>query len=97
MSNGLERLGRWVAVHRRLVVVVWMVGVLSLVGLNRVGGGDAIDDFRVPGVESQAAVDLLQERFPERAGATAMVVFHVDEGAITDAALRKRSPRPSMR
>ena len=86
MSNGLERLGRWVAVHRRLVVVVWLVGVLSLVGINRVGGGDAIDDFRVPGVESQAAVDLLEERFPQRAGATAMVVFHVEEGAITDPA-----------
>jgi len=77
MSKWLERLGRWVAVHRRLVVVLWLVGVAGVVGIDRVAGGEAVDDFQVPGVESQAAVDLLEERFPERAGATAMVVFHV--------------------
>ncbi|MCB0987580.1 MAG: MMPL family transporter [Acidimicrobiales bacterium] len=84
MSNGLYRLGRWVAAHHRLVLVAWVVGVLGLVGLNRAMGGDAVDDFRVPGVESQAAVDLLEERFPERAGATAMIVFNVAEGSVTD-------------
>ena len=69
MSNMLERLGRWVAVHHRLVLVVWVVGLVALIGSNRISGGDAIDDFQVPGVESQAAVDLLEERFPQRARA----------------------------
>ena len=86
MSNGLYRLGRWVAVHRPLVVALWLVVALGLVAANQLGGGDAIDDFRVPGVESQAALDLLEERFPERAGATAMVVFHTTDGAVTDPA-----------
>ena len=84
MSNVLYRLGRRVAVHHRLVVGLWVVGVLAMVGLNQIGGSDAVDDFRVPGVESQAAIDVLEAQFPERAGATAMVVFHVDEGAVTD-------------
>ena len=84
MSNALLRLGRWVAVHRRVVAAAWLVAVLALVALNRIGGGEAVDDFEVPGVESQAAVDLLEERFPERAGATAMVVFHTTDGAITE-------------
>jgi putative drug exporter of the RND superfamily len=84
MSNVLERMGRWVAVHHRVVVAAWVIGVVLLLAGDRYGGGEAIDDFRVPGVESQATVDLLEERFPERAGATAMVVFHVGEGAITD-------------
>ena len=90
MSNGLYRLGRWIAAHHRLVLVAWVVAVLGLVGLNRVAGGDAVDDFRVPGVESQAAVDLLEQRFPERAGATAMVVFHVDDGTVNDPATADR-------
>jgi RND superfamily putative drug exporter len=85
MSNGLFRLGRWVAVHRRLVVVVWLAVVLGLVAAARVGGGGTVDDFEVPGVESQEAIDLLEDRFPERSGATAMVVFHVGDGAITSA------------
>ena len=86
MSNGLYRLGRWIAVHHRLVVVLWVVGLVAVVGMDRAAGGDPVDDFQVPGVESQAAVDLLEERFPERAGATAMVVFHTPEGAVTDSA-----------
>jgi RND superfamily putative drug exporter len=85
MSNGLFRLGRWVAVHRRLVVMVWLAVVVGLVGADRVGGGGTVDDFEVPGVESQEAIDLLEERFPERSGATATVVFHVPDGGITAA------------
>jgi RND superfamily putative drug exporter len=84
MSNALDRLGRWVAEHPRVVAVAWLVGVLALVAVNRIGGGEAVDDFQVPGVESQQAIDLLEERFPERAGATAMVVFHVSDGAISE-------------
>ncbi len=83
MSNGLLSLGRWVAVHRRLVVLVWLVVVIGLVAADRVAGGGTVDDFQVPGVESQEAIDLLDERFPERSGATAMVVFHVPDGRIT--------------
>jgi len=84
MSNGLYRLGRWIAAHHRLVLALWVVGAVAVIGLDRVAGGDPVDDFQVPGVESQAAIDLLEERFPERAGATAMVVFHTPEGSVTD-------------
>lgn len=84
MSNVLFRLGRWVAEHRRLVVLVWLAVVIGLVAANRVAGGGTVDDFEVPGVESQQAIDLLDERFPERSGATAMVVFHAPDGGITD-------------
>jgi RND superfamily putative drug exporter len=84
MSNGLFRLGRWVAEHRRVVVLVWLAVVIGLVAANRAAGGGTVDNFEVPGVESQQAIDLLDERFPERSGATAMVVFHVPAGGITD-------------
>ncbi|HSP27363.1 MAG TPA: MMPL family transporter [Ilumatobacteraceae bacterium] len=84
MSNGLFRLGHWVAVHRRLVVVLWLAVVVGFVAADRVAGGGTVDDFEVPGVESQQTIDLLEERFPERSGATAMVVFHVPDGEITE-------------
>ncbi len=86
MSNLLYRLGRSVARRRRLVVVVWIAVALLMVGINRTGGGGTVDNFEVPGVESQQAVDLLKERFPERAGATAMVVFHTSQGSVADPA-----------
>ena len=61
-----------------------MVAVAIVLG-NRFGGGGTVDNFEVPGVESQQAVDLLKEQFPQRSGATAMVVFHADSGSVTDA------------
>jgi len=84
MSNWLNRLGRFVAIRRWLVVVGWIVIAVVIVMTDRVGGGGTVDNFEVPGVESQQAVDLLKDRFPERAGATAVVVFHATDGPLTD-------------
>ncbi len=84
MSSRLHRLGVFAARHRRAVVVSWILVALVLVGANRTLGASTIDDFTVPGVESQQALDVLDARFPERAGATAMVVFHTPDGSVTD-------------
>ncbi len=84
MSNLLDRLGRWVADHHRAVLALWIVGILLVGGAARFAGGEPVDDFSVPGVESQQALDLLAERFPERSGATATVVFHTEHGPVTD-------------
>jgi RND superfamily putative drug exporter len=45
----------------------------------------------MPGTEAQQAYDLLEERFPEMSadGATARVVFRVEDGRITDPAAKK--------
>ena len=68
MSNWLHRIGSFSARHRRSVVVIWIAAVAAVVLLSRTVGGEAVDNFEVPGVESQAAADLLEARFPERAG-----------------------------
>ncbi len=84
MSNWLYRLGRFAAHRRVLVVAAWIVIALGAVVVDRTVGGGTVDNFEVPGVESQQAVDLLKEKFPERAGATAMVVFHTPDGSVVD-------------
>ncbi len=86
MSNWLYRLGRFAAARRRWVVAVWIVGAVFMVGVDRAGGGATVDNFEVPGVESQQAIDLLKDRFPQRSGATAMVVFHTPDAPVTDPA-----------
>ncbi|MEA2001770.1 MAG: MMPL family transporter [Actinomycetota bacterium] len=86
MSAFLFRLGRFSARRRLAVLVMWAAAFATLVGTNVLVGGEAVDNFEVPGVESQDAIDLLEERFPQRAGATAMVVFHTEDGQITDEA-----------
>lgn len=86
MSDWLYRLGRRSAHHHWVVVALWVAVGLGAVGLNAIVGSSTVDNFEVPGVESQAAVDLLKERFPERAGATAMVVFHTEAVRVDDPA-----------
>ncbi|MFZ1307709.1 MAG: hypothetical protein WAR60_00955, partial [Candidatus Microthrix parvicella] len=84
MSTWLYRIGRFADRRRFWVIGAWLILAVTAVGINRVGGGGTVDNFEVPGVESQAAIDLLKARFPERAGATAMLVFHVSDGVVTD-------------
>jgi len=84
MSSWLYRLGRLAAARRGLVVAAWVVVAILIIVVDRTGGGGTVDNFEVPGVESQAAVDLLKAQFPERSGATAMVVFHTTGGEVTD-------------
>ncbi len=86
MSNWLYRLGRFSAVRRWLVLAAWIVFAVAMVAVDRTAGGGTIDNFEVPGVESQQAIDLLKAQFPERSGATAMVVFHTTKGTVTDPA-----------
>jgi RND superfamily putative drug exporter len=80
-------LGRWggIAVLRWRRVAAGTATVLAVLAALTVSFGGAYDDtFTVPGSDSQAAYDLLAERFPDAAGDTATVVFAVADGLITD-------------
>jgi RND superfamily putative drug exporter len=84
MSLALYRLGRFAVRRRRLVVGCWLIGVVLVMVLAKSLGGATSDEFKVSGVESQTAYDLLRSRFPEAAGASAQVVFHTPEGTTVD-------------
>jgi RND superfamily putative drug exporter len=86
MSNWLYRVGKFSARNRRWVVIAWLLVAVVAVGMDRTLDAGTVDNFEVPGVESQEAIDLLDEQFPERSGATAMVVFHTEDGMVTDTA-----------
>ena len=85
MSAFLFRLGRNCARHPFRVIGVWLVVAASVVALQRTLGGKFNDSFRVPGVESQHAVDVLKERFPSQGGLGARIVFHTNTGRLDDA------------
>ena len=82
MATTLYRLGRFAFRHRGIVIAIW----LALLGMGVVGAatlsGPTATGFTVPGTESQRAVDLLQERFPQMSadGATARVVLQAPTG-----------------
>ncbi|UGQ13724.1 MMPL family transporter [Yinghuangia sp. ASG 101] len=82
MATFLYRLGCGAFRRRGWVVLVWL-GVLAAVLVGASGAsGPSDEEFSMPGIESQKAFDLLEERFPGAAadGATARVVFVAPDG-----------------
>ncbi len=86
MSAFLYRLGRSSARHPFRVLGIWLVAAIAIVSLQGQLGGHYSNSFRVPGVESQRAADVLTARFPSQGGKSARIVFHTNDGRLDDAA-----------
>ena len=84
MSQLLYRLGRLAARRRWRMVAAWVGIAAAVIALGQTAGASFTNDYRVPGVESQRAPDLLLRSFPAMAGADATVVFHAQRGTVRD-------------
>ena len=71
----LERWARFTHRRRGTILGLWVVAVAVLMFGMRQYGGEFTGDFSLPGSESQRALDLLEGRFPARAGAEADLLF----------------------
>lgn len=85
----VEKLGH-AAYHRRWWVVGgWIAGLAIAFALVAGVGGTFADSFKIPGSESQQAIDLLQQNFSAQSGGSGQVVFKADPG-LQDAVVRPR-------
>jgi RND superfamily putative drug exporter len=78
MTTLLYRLGRAAVRRRRLVLLAWALLAVAVLGIAGARGGETSDDFDIPGVESQQALDVLEADFPAAAGTSAQLVFEAD-------------------
>jgi RND superfamily putative drug exporter len=85
MAHLLGRLAGAAAHHWKRSLALILAVLVVLGGLAALGG-EYSDEFSTPGTESQAAYDLLAERFPAQSGDTANVVFAVEDGTLRDGA-----------
>jgi len=76
----LERWARFSHRHRWWLLGAWVVALVSTLGASSLWGGQFANNFRLPGSEAQQAYDLLDERFPSRAGDLATLVFESQQG-----------------
>ncbi|GAA0275197.1 MMPL family transporter [Cryptosporangium japonicum] len=92
MASLLYRIGRLAFHRRRWVAAAWLaVLAATLFGASALDEPTK-DSFTIPGTQSQQAIDLLAERFPEASagGATARVVFAAPDGkTLRDPAYRR--------
>src|SRR5918999_1299798 len=84
MSSLLARLARTLTHHWKRSLAAAVV-VIVLIGFAAGAGGEAADDWSIPGTESQQALDLFRDHSPAFAGADSTIVFSVEQGTLADA------------
>src|SRR4051794_21824150 len=76
--------------HPWRTIASWVVVLGAVFVLASSGGGAFIDAFSAKGSQSERAMQLLEDKFPEATHAQALVVFAVDRGETL------RSQRPAV-
>jgi putative drug exporter of the RND superfamily len=84
MNRFIRRVGAASARRPWPTLVAWAVVAAAVLMLAGTVGGAFVDDLVAPGSQSERAMELLDERFPEAAGGSAMAVFAVDEGGMLE-------------
>ena len=90
MTPLLYRLGHLCARHSIVVLAVWVLIAVSVVFVAKTVGQDTNDDLTLPGTDSQAASNLLSDKFPDQANGTVPIAMRAPEGhKLTDLKYKK--------
>src|SRR5688572_11171460 len=88
-APALRRLAEGCYRRRRLVLAAWVVLMVGLSALGGAAAGEFDNEFGLPGSESQAAFDRLEDGgFGDRAGATVQLVVEAEAG-VADPSVRE--------
>jgi len=80
MTRPLYWLGGFCARRHWVVLAIWAVILVGIGLWGRAAGQELNNDLTLPGTDSQAATDLLDQRFPEQANGTNPVVLVAPDG-----------------
>lgn len=75
MSSLLRGIATATTRHPRRAIAGLLVLLIAITAVGVSAGGPTVDDFDVPGIESQKAQDLIADRFPDQGGDTATIVL----------------------
>ncbi len=87
----MRSIASWCYRHRIVVVVVWVVAVAAVNVIESGVGSAYTDSFKLPHTESFDAIRLLQRAAPRVSGDTEQIVVGVDQGRVSDPAVRNRT------
>jgi putative drug exporter of the RND superfamily len=88
MTSLLSHIAAIAGRRPRIATLVVLLGLTVFVGGAVAAGGSFKDDFTVPGIESQKAQDLLEQRFPAQSGTQATLVFSNPDGPLAKGEIR---------
>ena len=75
MTSPLRSLAVLTTRRPRISIAVLLLLLVATIGVTSSAGGEYVDDFTVPGIESQKAQDLIEQRFPGQGGDSATIVL----------------------
>ncbi|GMA89812.1 hypothetical protein GCM10025869_03410 [Homoserinibacter gongjuensis] len=84
MAILLAQLGRFAYRRAVPVLIAWLLIAAGTVIGGIALGGTMQDSFKIPGTESQQAIDRLAAVFPQTAGASGQLVVHSTDASIAD-------------
>jgi uncharacterized membrane protein YdfJ with MMPL/SSD domain len=67
-------------------ILLWVVAVVIFVALYHAAGSNTSNNLNLPGTDSQAANDLLEDQFPPQQNGKNPIVFRATQGKVTDSA-----------
>jgi putative drug exporter of the RND superfamily len=99
MFSPLRSLAAATTRRPRLSIALLLLLLIAAIGVTSSAGGQYVDDFTVPGLESQKAQDLIEQRFPGQGGDSATIVLTgslPDAERAIDSALTKIGDQPHV-
>ncbi|MEU9877975.1 MMPL family transporter [Streptomyces phaeochromogenes] len=84
MNRLTRRIGDASARRPWVTIAAWVAALALVLPLAGLVGGSFVDDLVAPGSQSEKAMELLEDRFPEASGGSAVAVFAVPEGERID-------------
>jgi RND superfamily putative drug exporter len=85
LSSLLHRIAVFSARRKALVIGVWLVLLVGLGFASQTAGTKYSSSSTVAGSDSEAANDVMARSFSDNLSDASQIVYHVDEGKITDA------------
>ena len=86
LPRRLHRLGLAAAQHKWVFLLLWVVALVIFLGLYRAAGSNTSNNLDLPGTDSQAATELLEDQFPPQQNGKNPIVFRATKGKVTDSA-----------
>jgi RND superfamily putative drug exporter len=87
----MRKLATWCFRHRWTTVIAWLFMLIAINAIHGAAGSAYSDDFKLPHTESFDAIRLLQHANPRASGETDQLVIGVDQGKVTDPAVKARA------
>ncbi len=86
MTGPLYKLGGFCARHAKVVFGFWIVFVIAISLIANAAGRPTSDDTTIPGSDSTAATDLLEQKLPDQANGSVPIVLVAKQGKLTQGA-----------